>query len=182
MTAELAHIVPTALIDDPAPYIAEALRPDVCWVVADAYDAVRLESYGFPALATEGLTALTLEHLHGATWVILLQQPGEERTLAGLDVRGELLRLGWRGTLTSIVLPFIDLDIAEAECSERFAVFLAALVSGGWSQTLRGASLPEAQFPTEGDGRGGLQTVAASEMLSWRTRTIAASEVLSWRR
>ena len=65
ITPALAHIVPTAVMDDPAPYIAEALRGNECWIVADAYDAVRLESYGFPALATEGLIALTLAHLNG---------------------------------------------------------------------------------------------------------------------
>jgi hypothetical protein len=168
MTAELAHIVPTALIEDPAPYIAEALHRDEVWIVADAYDAVRLESYGFPALATEGLTALTLDHLSGAPWVILLQRPGEERTLAGLDVRGELLRLGWSGMLTSIILPFIDLDVAEAECGERFAVFLAALVSGGSSQVLSGAPQTDREFLTNGELLGGLRTIAASEVLSWR--------------
>jgi hypothetical protein len=72
MVPELAHIVPTAVVDDPACYVAAALRLDKVWIVADVYDALRLESYGFPALATEGLTALTLEHLSGAQWVILL--------------------------------------------------------------------------------------------------------------
>jgi hypothetical protein len=154
MTAELAHLVPTALIDDPAPYIAEALRPDVCWIVADAYDAVRLESYGFPALATEGLIALTLAHLNGCQWVILLQRPGEESTLAGLDIRGELLRLGWSGTLTAIILPFVDLDVAEAECGERFGPFLASLVIHATTQHLAG----ERTNTVDGDAR---QTVSA---------------------
>ena len=98
----------------------EALRGDgKRLIVADAYDAVRLESYGFPALATEGLIALTLAHLNGCQWVILLQRPGEEQTLAGIDVRGELLRLGWSGMLTSIVLPFVDLACRRAGVRRR---------------------------------------------------------------
>jgi hypothetical protein len=162
MTAELAHIVPTALLDDPAPYIAEATRPDVCWIVADAYDALRLESYGFPAIATESLKALTLDHLHGAPWVILLQRPGEEQTLAGLDVRGELLRLGWSGTLTSIILPFVDLDVAEDECGERFGPFLAALVMHATTQHFAG----ERTNLSDGDPR---QTVSETSA-RWPSR------------
>src|SRR5687768_1239251 len=36
ITPELAHIVPTAVMNDPTSYIAEALRGDACWIVADA--------------------------------------------------------------------------------------------------------------------------------------------------
>lgn len=129
MTADLSHIAPD-IGEDLFPLVAEALRPDVCWVVADAYDALRLESYGFPALATEDKTSLPISDLNGCRWVILLQRPGEEETLAGVDVRAELLRLGWKGTLTSILLPFADLDEAEEECGgERFGVFLVNLIA-----------------------------------------------------
>jgi hypothetical protein len=151
MAPELSDIVPTAVLDDPAPYIAEALRGDVCWIVADGFDAQRLEAYGFPALAIEDKTALTPEDLNGCRWVILLQRPGEEETLAGLDVRAELLRLGWQGTLTSIVLPFADLDEAEQECGgERFGPYLVSLLTDAKTQRLTGDRLN----PTHGDGGG----------------------------
>jgi hypothetical protein len=150
MTPDLAHIVPTALIDDSAPYIAEALRPDVCWIVADAYDALRLESYGFPALATEGLSSLCLADLNGCRWVILLQRPGEEQTMGGLDVRGEMLRLGWTGTLTTIELPYASLDQAEQECGgDRFGPFLVSLVLHARNQELAGERTSSSQI----DGR-----------------------------
>jgi hypothetical protein len=157
MVPELAHMVPTALIDDPAPYIAEALRRDEVWIVADAYDALRLESYGFPALATENTIALTLAHLNGCRWVIMLQRPGEESTLAGLDVRGELLRLGWSGTLTSIILPFVDLDVAEEECGERFGPFLASLVMHATTQHLAGerTNSPDSDARQTGSAKSG---------------------------
>jgi hypothetical protein len=139
MTPALTHIVPACVLDDPAPYIAEALRSDEIWIVADAYDALRLETYGFPALATENTIELTRDHLHDCRWVILLQRPGESETLAGLDVRGELLRLGWTGTLTEIVLPFADLDEAEHECgAEHFGIFLLSRISDARSQQLTG--------------------------------------------
>jgi hypothetical protein len=158
MTPTLAHIR-ADLAYDPE-LVAEALRPDVTWVVADAYDSLRLESYGFPALAVEDKTALSLDHLNGCRWVILLQRPGEEETLGGLDIRVELLRLGWTGTLTSIVLPFADLDQAERECGpERFGPFLAALVSGGSSQTLKGSPASERKFSANGEPR---QTVSGT--------------------
>ena len=150
MTPDLAHIVPTALIDDSAPYIAEALRPDVCWIVADAYDALRFESYGFPALATEGLTVLSFADLNGCKWVILLQCPGEELTMGGLDVRGEMLRLGWTGTLTTIELPYADLDQAEQECGgDHFGQFLVSLILHARSQELAG----ERTHSSQRDGR-----------------------------
>ncbi|MGH8064809.1 MAG: hypothetical protein ACRERE_06120 [Candidatus Entotheonellia bacterium] len=139
MSPELAHIVPTALMNDPASYIAEALRSDEIWMVAEAYDALRLESYGFPALATEDKTSLTLDDLSSCQWIILLQRPGEEETLAGLDVRGELLKVGWSGTLSSLVLPFVDLDVAEGDCgSEGFGPFLVSLLTHGTIQHLAG--------------------------------------------
>lgn len=98
---------------------------------------------------------MTLDHLNGCRWVILLQRPGEEQTLAGLDVRAELLRLGWVGTLTSIVLPFVDLDDAEQECgTETFGPFLASLVMHATTQRLAG----ERTNPPDGDVR---QTASA---------------------
>jgi hypothetical protein len=156
MTPDLAHIGPTALIDDPAPYIAEALRLDVCWIVADAYDALGLESYGFPALATEGLTALILADLNGSRWLILLQRPGEEQSMGGLDVRGEMLRLGWTGTLTTMELPYASLDQAEEECGgDRFGPFLVSLVLHARNQELAG----ERTSSSQSDGR---QTVSGT--------------------
>jgi hypothetical protein len=175
MTPALAHIVPTAVLDDPAPYLAEALRGDACWIVAEAYDALRLESYGFPALATEAKTALTLGDLHGCRWVILLQRPGEEDTLSGLDVRGELLRLGWAGTLTAIVLPFTDLDVAEAECGpECFGIFLTSLLTHATTQHLAG----DRHHSANGNG----QPAHTPQIGPRGFRTIAAGEVPSWRR
>jgi hypothetical protein len=150
MTPELTHIIPTTILEDPTPYIAEALRSDVCWIVADAYDALRLESYGFPALAIEDKTALTLADLSGCRWVILLQCPAEEQTMAGLDVRGEFLRLGWTGTLTTIELPYADLDQAEQECGgDRFGPFLVSLILHARSQELAGERTNSSQC----DGR-----------------------------
>jgi len=111
------------------PYLAEALRSDFLWVVAEAYDALRLESYGFPALAIESTIALTLDHLHGCHRVVLLQRPGEEATLGGLDVRAELLRLGWSGMLVCVNLPFISLDHAEEGLgTETFGAFIVGLL------------------------------------------------------
>jgi hypothetical protein len=141
MTSTLAHLVPTELIDNPEQYIAEALRGDECWIVAEAYDALRLESYGFPALATEHLTELTREQLHGAHWVILLQRRGEEHSLAGLDIRGELLRLGWAGRFTAIILP-LDLGDAEEEFgADGFGPYLVSLLIDGTSQELAGEQI-----------------------------------------
>jgi hypothetical protein len=176
MTPAPAHIVPTAVMDDPAPYLAEALRGDECWIVAEAYDALRLESYGFPALAVEDQTALTLEHLHGCRWLILLQRSGEEQTLCGLDVRAELLRLGWTGTLTHMTVPFADLDLAEQECGpERFGAFLVSLLIHAKSQELAGERTNSVSCR--------VQTVAAQTVLAGGAiRTIAAQEVAAWRR
>jgi hypothetical protein len=165
MTPELAHIVPTTILEDPTPYITEALRGDVCWIVADAYDALRLESYGFPVLAIEDKTALTLADLSGCRWVILLQCPGEKQTMAGLDVRGELLGLGWTGTLTTTELPYADLHQAEQECGgERFATFLVTLLLHAKSQQLAG----ERSHSMNGGDHHGLRTVGVEEVSSWR--------------
>jgi hypothetical protein len=134
-------------------------------------DALRLESYGFPALATEHRTTLTLADLNGCRWIILLQRRGEEQTLAGVDVRGELLRLGWAGTLTSIVSPFPDLEEAEqAFPGEAFGPFLASLVLYAHTQELAGerkASVQSDHQPTIQE-KGGLRTIAAGEVSSWR--------------
>ena len=177
MIESLAHVqVPTEVIDDPAPYIAEGLRGDVCWLVADGFDALRLESYGFPSLAVEAKTALTLDDLHGCRWVILLQRPGEEETLAGLDVRAELLRLGWAGTLTSITLPFTDFDEAEQECgAERFAAFLLSLLTDATSQRLAGERIKPVVREPQG-------TVSPTPYVRHGLRSIAAKEALAWRR
>ena len=62
-------------------------------------EALRCSTAGL-SHATENTTTLTLDLLHSCQGVILLQRPGEEQTLAGLDVRAELLRrvsgLSWR--------------------------------------------------------------------------------------
>jgi hypothetical protein len=167
MTAELSHIVPTEVIDNPEQYIAEALRGDELWIVAEAYDALRLETYGFPALATEHLTELTREQLHSAHWIILLQRRGEEHSLAGLDIRGELLRLGWAGTLTSIVLPF-DFGVAEEEFGpDGFGPYLVSLLIDGTSQELAGERLNSVE-PGSHRGPHGLRTIPAQEVTSWR--------------
>jgi hypothetical protein len=162
---ELSHIqLPAAILDDPAPYLVEALRGDVCWIVAEGYDALRLESYGFPSLAIDERCHLGLEDLQGASWVILLQRPGEEQPMAGLDVRAELLALGWAGRLTTIELPFIDLEEAEQALGEDFGPWLASLVLDGRTQDLAG----ERSIPANGKPRHGLRTIAAGEVSSWR--------------
>jgi hypothetical protein len=130
-------------LGEPA-YLAESKRPHERWIVADAYDALRLETYGFPSLATEHLTALTLQHVT-CPWLILLERPGEQETLAGLDVRAELLSIGWAGTLTTVQLPFDDLDIAEQECGRgRLTAFLVSLLTHAHTQEMRGEA-PQAR-------------------------------------
>ena len=101
-------------------------------------------------------------------WVILLQRPGEEQTLAGIDVRGELLRLGWSGMLTSIVLPFVDLDVAEQECGgERFGPFLVSLLTNAWTQQLTGDRCGPKPEPSPRMSHEGVRTVNA-RVIEWR--------------
>jgi hypothetical protein len=124
-------------LGEPA-YLAESLRPHMRWVVADAFDALRLETLGFPAIATEGITTLSSEDT-ACHWIILLQRPGEEASMGGLDVREELLGLGWTGTLTEITLPFDNLDEAESECGPHgLATFIVSLITHAKTQELRG--------------------------------------------
>jgi hypothetical protein len=124
-------------LGEPA-YLAEAKRPYERWIVAEPLDALRLETYGLPALATEPLTALTLRHVD-CPWVILLERPGEQESMAGLDVRAELLSLGWSGTLTTVHLPFESLETAEAEClPHSLPTFLVSLLTHAHTQELRG--------------------------------------------
>jgi len=111
-------------------YITEALRSDMCWLVADTVDALLLETYGFPAVAVEDRSHLAMDDLGGATWLIILQRPGEEATLSGIAIADELARIGWSGRLTTVSLPdFADLAEVEAECgADRFGAYLLALL------------------------------------------------------
>jgi hypothetical protein len=170
MTPALSSLVPTAVIADAELYAAEALHRDQRWIVSEAFDALRLESFGFPALAVDSLTRLTLGQIDCA-WVILLQRPGEDRTMGGIDVRAELVRLGWAGQLTAVRLPFVDLDLAEEVYGlDGFACFLDSLLLDAETEEL--SSEPSPHDAWEGTATLPLKPYAGYRAMSHRLRVV----------
>jgi hypothetical protein len=159
-------------------YVAEVLRCDVCWVVADTLDALLLETYGFPAVAIEDRCHLAMDDLGGATWLIILRRPGEEATLSGLAIADELARIGWSGRLTTVRLPgFADLAEVEAECgADRFGGYLLALLVDAPCTTMTPRTTPRPFRMIEAEAmleygptghRRPFPTIDAAEVRQW---------------
>jgi DNA repair protein RadA/Sms len=131
----------TSNIDEPpwSPALIEAVQEKGhCYVVADAEDADRMNTYGLLTFAIPTVDLLTLDILKPVKLVEVLQRPRDDDTIFALAVKRRLIEIGWYGDFNRgfLVPTQANTAVVERDCRSDRDLF-ATIILGAFDPSLQ---------------------------------------------